>query len=127
MNLFDGLQSTMFDTVTNTMGYQAMWTGTPAGSIQQIAWILYTGPTEKEKIFQADFDPEKLIMEYKAGDFIGLKDLQDDNQLQDVLIVGIGTFKIKSVKLKFDGKTFEARLQRPKGDFGSAFNNSYNV
>jgi len=104
MNIFDGLQNTMFDTVTNTMGYDATW-----GILT--ARVLFTGPTEKEKLKQADFDPDKLEMEYKAGDFGGLNELLDNNEMQTVTIDGIGEFTVKSVSKKFDGKTFIARLQ----------------
>jgi len=100
----------MFATVTNTMGYDATWLP-PAGGSQQLARVLFAGPTEKEKLKSADFDPEKLEMEYKAGDFEGLKELADDNEMPVITIIQIGEFTVKSVAKKFDGKTFVARLQ----------------
>jgi hypothetical protein len=112
MNLFDGLQATMFSTVTNTMGYDATWTpSSPDGSSQQSARVLYQGPTHKEKLIQADFDPDKLDMEYQLGDFENLKSFADENIFETVDIDGIGSFKVKSVLKKFDGKSFVARLQ----------------
>ena len=94
----------MFATVTETMGYDATWQ-------LETARVLFTGPTEKEKLKSADFDPEKLEMEYKAGDFGGLKTLADDNAMPTISIATIGDFTVKSVAKKFDGKTFIARLQ----------------
>ena len=110
MNLFDNLQNTMFNAVTSTMGYDATWSASD-GSGDQTARILFTGPTEIEKLKGADFDPEKLEMEYKKGDFAGLKELTDNNEMEKVTIAGIGYFRVKSVLKKYDGKTFIARLQ----------------
>lgn len=111
MNLFDSLQNSAFHTVTNTMGYDANWTPSTAPGTTLLARVLFKGPTEKEKLLQADFDPDKLEMEYQAGDFINLKSYADDNVFETVIINGIGTFKVKSVAKKYDGKTFIARLQ----------------
>jgi len=94
----------MFATVTTTMGYDATWGA-------ETARVLFAGPTEKEKLKSADFDPDKLEMEYKAGDFEGLKQLADDNEMPVITIATIGEFTVKSVAKKFDGKTFVARLQ----------------
>lgn len=104
MNIFDSLQNTMFNTVTKTMGYDATWN-------LLTARVLFKGPTEKEKLKDADYDPDKLEMEYKAGDFVGLYTLLENNEMQTVTIIGIGNFTVKSVAKKFDGKTFIARLQ----------------
>lgn len=112
MNLFDGLQNSMFAAVTNAMGYDATWLpSSPVGSVQQTARVLFTGPTEKEKLNSAEFDPEKLEIEYQKGDFTSLKELADDNVMEKVTIDGIGDFRVKSVIKKFDGKTYLARLQ----------------
>lgn len=110
MNPFDGLQEAMFGTVTNTMGYDATWTPKAGGS-PQTAKVLYNGPTEKEKLFSADFDPEKIMMEYKAGDFTGLFEAAKPSlAAETVTIDGLGDFLVRSVKKKWDGKTFEAQL-----------------
>lgn len=111
MNLFDGLQDTMFGTVTNTMGYDATWTPKAGGSAKT-AKVLYNGPTEKEKLFATDFDPEKVTMEYKAGDLPGLFEATKPSEKPEVItITGIGDFHVRSIKKKWDGKTFEAQLK----------------
>lgn len=110
-NLFDSLQDTAFNVVTNNMGYSATWRPSIGGDLQ-VAKVLYNGPTEKEKLLSADYDPDKLTMEYKSIDFIGLKDAADDNQNEIVTIEDVEDFAVKSVRKKFDGKTFEAKLQR---------------
>lgn len=111
MSLFDALQDSMFGTVTSTMGYDATWTPR-AGGPAQTAKVLYNGPTEKEKLFSADYDPDKLKMEYKIGDFTGLFEAaQPNTAMEEISIAGIGDFYIKSISRKWDGKTFEAQLE----------------
>ncbi len=111
MSLFDSLQDTMFSTVTNTMGYDVTWTP-KAGGGAKTAKVLYNGPTEKEKIFSADFDPEKIMMEYKSGDLPGLFEAAKPSTAPEtVTIAGIGEFIVRSVKKKWDGKTFEVQLK----------------
>lgn len=109
MNLFDNLQSAMFDTVTATMGYNATWIPA-AGGQSQTKEVLYNGPTEKEKLFDANYDPEKLNMEYKEGVFTGLKESVDSGTTETVTIENIGTFKVRGVKKLFDGKNYKATL-----------------
>lgn len=132
MNLFNGLQDAMMDTVTNTMGYPAYWVNegvynqvdfdnidfnsddfkaqiksSPAGT-----QVLYNGPTEREKIFSADYDPSKVRMEYKDGVFPGLfEQVRTNSTVEEVVIQDVGVFYVKSVKKKWDGKTFEAQLE----------------
>ena len=110
-NPFNNLQSAMFSTVTNTMGYDAIWVP-KAGGEHKTARVLYNGPTEKEKLFSAEYDPDKLMMEYQLSDFPELFEAaRSKDTTEEVLITDIGTFYIKSVKKKWDGKTFEAQLE----------------
>ena len=114
MPVFDSLQDNLFTQVKTTMGYSASWQPSAGGGLQ-IAIVLYNGPTEKEKIFSVDYDPDKLKMEYQDTDFIQLKDAVDtDPDAEKVFITISGTevpFKIKSIKRLWDGKTFEAQLK----------------
>lgn len=111
MNLFDGLQNSMFATVANTMGYGCTWQ--PQTGPSKTAIVLYNGPTEKEKLSNADYDPEKLRMEYQTGDLDGLFEAVRTNKarLEEITITDIGIFYVKSVKKKWDGKNFEAQLE----------------
>lgn len=110
-NLFDNLQNTVFDVVTVTMGYDAVWNPSAGGS-QQTAKVLYKGPSEMQKIEGVDYDPEAIVMEYKKGDFDGLKEAADDSKFEVVTVGAIGDFYVKSVIEKFDGKTLKATLDR---------------
>lgn len=111
MNAFDSLQGAMMDTVTNVMGYEATWLPSTGGEMQS-AKVLYNGPTEKEKLFDANFSPDKRMLEYFPGDFAELFELwRKNNSVEEITIVDIGTFYVKSVKKKWDGKTYEAQLE----------------
>lgn len=132
MNLFDGLQDSLMDTVANTMGYDGYWVNqgvynqsdfdgldfnsddfkTHVIASSGLSKVLYNGPTEKEKLLDADYDPNKRVMEYKAGIFPNLfEQVRTSATLEEVVIEGIGIFYVKSVKKKWDGKTYEAQLE----------------
>jgi hypothetical protein len=72
--------------------------------------VLYNGPTEREKLFDANYDPEKLNMEYKDGVFRGLKESIDSGTAETVTIENIGTFRVRGVQKLFDGKNYKATL-----------------
>jgi len=133
-NLFDGLQNALFDTVTNTMGYTAWWLPTAPGtdfnpadfkpadfltggaSSLKTAKVLYNGPTERERLLDANFDPENIKMEYKHGDFDGLYETARESKFELIHIETIGYFVIRSISKKWDGKTYNAKLERYTGE-----------
>lgn len=108
------------------MGYDATWTPSNADFLntefntdefvtgQPIPGkVLYNGPTEKEKLFDANFDPSKLTMEYKHGVFVGLKESVDGGQTETVTISladGDITLKVRHVQKQFDGRQYKATL-----------------
>lgn len=116
MNIFDNIQDSVFDTITTTFGYQATWI--PAdGSAQQSAKVLYKDATEKHGMSNIDIDVERYLMEYKAGDFVGLKKSVDqlENEVVRIQIKQqVLEFSVKAVDTKFDGKTLVAILTPPK-------------
>jgi len=108
-NIFDAMQETLFNTVTSTMGYSATWAPDAGGAVIT-ATVLYNGPTEKEKLLDANYTPDKLTMEYKVQDFEGLKQSIDSGKTENITIDPFGEFNIKSIQLKWDGKTVIANL-----------------
>lgn len=114
MNIFDGAKRVMFDTVTNTMGYTASWTPSDNSGPTQIGKVLYKGPTEKEKLLDANYDPDKLTIEYKDSVFIGLKEAVDSSNSEMIRLSGLAEseveFVVRSVRRIFDGHTFEASV-----------------
>lgn len=91
------------------MGYNATWTPS-AGGAAITATVLYNGPTEKEKLFDAEYNPDKLTIEYKLGDLTGLKDAVDGGANETITVAAFGSFSIKSISTKWDGKTIVANL-----------------
>lgn len=117
MNIFDSIQSVAFDVVSNTFGYAAKWT--PAdGSAEKTAQVLYKDATEKLSLSDQDYDIERYKMEYKSGDFQGLKQLIDAAGTNETVSIetqnGIWLdFIVRKIETKYDGKTFIAFLNPP--------------
>lgn len=109
--MFDTLQDTLFNTVNTTMGYPASWTPS-AGGAAITATVLYNGPTEKEKLFDAEYNPDKITIEYKKGDLTGLKEAVDAGDAETITVTPHGNFSIKSIETKWDGKTIIAHLAK---------------
>lgn len=117
MNPFDTIQATAFDVVTSTFGYVAKWAPV-SGSAEQTAKVLYKDATENHGLSDQDFDLERYKMEYKSGDFTGLKEIVDTaDTIEKVLIETVKDtwleFMVRRVERKFDGKTFIAILNPP--------------
>ncbi|UAY56261.1 head-tail joining protein [Arachidicoccus terrestris] len=113
MNLFDSIQDTAFDVVTTTFGVLAKWIPKGGGE-EKTAKVLYKDPTESQQIGNTDYDAPGYTMEYKKGDFEGLKERADDGILDTVSIEqrdgSFISFLIQNVKLKYDGRTMVAIL-----------------
>lgn len=109
-NLFDGIQSTAFDIVTNTMGYDAVWMPSD-NSPSQTARILFKNPTESTRLQNVEYDPLLNTMEYKQGDFNGLKESVDQKNNEELEINGI-RFRVLQITAKYDGKTLIADLEQ---------------
>lgn len=111
-NVFDTYKRISSEVVARTMGYDAVWT--PTGlSTQQTARVLFREPTQKEILAGIDYMPFHYIMEYSAPDFADLKSLADSGQAITELITVNGIdYHVLSVKAKFDGATFVAKLEK---------------
>lgn len=113
MNPFDLLQSTAFNVVTNTMGYDATWMRSEVltGDVTFTARVLLNNPTEDRKVLKTDFDPLTHRMEYKQGDFPGLFEMVQKGR-EEVVTVNGQQYGIIHVTAKYDGKTYIAELQK---------------
>lgn len=109
MNLFDGLASNVFGTVANAMGYDAIWQPVD-GSDTQRARVLFKDPSMAQKTGPIEFRPNEFVMEYKLGDFVGLKELIDDRSSEIVQIDGV-SYTVVMIDAIADGKTFRAILE----------------
>jgi hypothetical protein len=111
-NLFDGMQAALQDIIAYSMGYNAIW-APRAGGDPQVGQVCYTGPTTKEKLFDQNYQPDKIEMEYKIGLFPGLYEAVRLNPaiMEEVTIDTIGLFVMKSGSKKWDGKTIVIQLE----------------
>lgn len=111
MNIFDSLKTKVFDTVTQVMGYDAIWISSES-DISFSARVGYKDPSEKQELSGINsWNPNEPFMEYRNGFFDGLKQSVDSGNLETVEIAGIGNFAVVEVQSKFDGDTFVARLR----------------
>jgi len=108
-NIFDDLQDAAFDVVTNTMGYDASWVPSEGGA-SLTARVLFNNPTETRKLSQVEYDPFRWEMEYKKGDFNGLKDAVDKNNIEIVTLNG-KDFYVRQIVAKLDGRTLVATME----------------
>jgi hypothetical protein len=107
---FDDMQNTVFETVKEVFGPEVSWT-----SIDQLASytgkILFKNPTEELQTAGVFYDPQTWMMEYKEGDFPGLKERVDARGTPEIVVIDGANFVVKSIDTVFDGKTFRAHLQ----------------
>lgn len=113
---FDKLQDAAFDTVLNTMGYEAAWTPSPLSSPTQNAKVLFKDPTQMHRLngpygdqMKVEYDPFSYIIEYKKGDFIELIS-NVRNGLEEIVSIDAVEYYVSKVEAKWDGKTFIATL-----------------
>ena len=115
-NLFEGIQDSLFDVVTNTFGVECSWipsnmepdpeTGeTPA----QTAEVLYKSPAEVSTLLGIEYQPETRYIEFKRSVFPGLKELVDAKEAETVTIDGV-VYWVRNAYPRFDGQTIIAEL-----------------
>ena len=109
MSLFDDIQNSVFDAITNTFGDNAEWVPSNSSSAQT-AKVLFKDPSETAKILDVPYSPAKSMIEYKKGDFPELKSLVDHNSEETITVNG-SSYGVLQVLTKYDGKTMIAHLQ----------------
>jgi hypothetical protein len=106
-NIFDGLQETAFNIVTNTMGYPATWQ--PSTGELKTANVLFKDATQTAKLLELPYDPKNSMIEYKQGDFNGLKEAVDSGKEPVIEVNGI-QYGVMEINTKYDGKTIVANI-----------------
>lgn len=111
-NLFDGLESSAFDVVTNTMGYDAEWIPSN-GSYPQgyTARVLFKNPEDDYKLSTANYSSFNYKMEYRLDFFPGLKTTVDTAQTEETVTVNGLNYYVRGIDTKYDGKTYIATLE----------------
>lgn len=112
MNTFNKLQQSTFHTVTRIFGETATWKPADGGNAQT-ANVLFKNPSEAYKIGEGVFEIDEYMIEFKEGDFPGLKLSVNAGNLEEVEVHFKDTsvaFYIRKCTAKFDGKTITATL-----------------
>lgn len=113
MSFFDSIQNTVFQITTNTFGDSAIWLPLDK-SPQQSGKVLYKDATAKMTLDQNDYNVERYVMEYKAGDFAGLfESVARANNEKVTISYSDGrqaNYWVKRCEKLFDGKTIKAFL-----------------
>lgn len=102
-NIFDRLKISVFDTIANTMGYAASWR-------THTARVLFKDLSEHEKLGGAEYEPNRYRIEYKQGDFPGLKEAVDGGSNREPFTIKGREFIVRSVIAIIDGDCFIADL-----------------
>lgn len=104
-NVFDTLKANTFAAIAETMGYDAAWNGVTAR-------VLYNDPSVSEKVSEHSYDYQRPTLEYKEGDWPGMRELIETKQ--DVLIElrGKTYYALKIVgAIAKDGDTYKVQLE----------------
>lgn len=104
-NVFDTLKANTFSAIAITMGYDAVWNGITAR-------VLFNDPSVNEKVSEHEYDYHRPTIEFKEGDWPGMKELIEAKA--DVIIETRGNqyyaLKIAGMVAK-DGETYKVQLQ----------------
>lgn len=110
-NIFDSMQDGLFDLTTTTFGYDASWTPT-AGGAPVTGRVHYRRPNEKDSMTSGvAYAPFVFFMEYKEGVFDGLQASVRTGVDEIVTVQGVQHY-VRSVERVYDGKTYQAHLER---------------
>lgn len=110
MNLFDGIQDLMFDTVGRIYGIDASWTPS-AGGTAQTGRVLLKEPTQEYDMNGVPYTPFHRIMEYRKGVFPGLFEAARQKRNESVTING-AQYYVRNVRAEYDGRTLKAEIEK---------------
>jgi hypothetical protein len=108
-SLFEAIQNAAFATTEAVFGFPASWTPSTGGAAKE-ATVLFQNPTEQMKLAGVDYDPDAWRMEYRFGEFPGLKELSDGRSSNEVVVISGSEYFVAKIDTKFDGKTLIATL-----------------
>lgn len=115
-NVFDSLKATAFDVVTNTMGYEALWyPGADQDAEPISAKVLFNDPAKPESVGgDRSYGYDRPTIEFKEGDWPGLKLSVDDKQPELIFVKGTYYYVHQIIGEKGsarDGETYTAILE----------------
>ncbi|MCO5285202.1 MAG: hypothetical protein M9898_02170 [Chitinophagaceae bacterium] len=104
-NVFDTLKVNTFSAIAVTMGYDASWNGITAR-------VLYNDPSVSEKVSEHGYDYQRPTLEYKEGDWPGMRELIEAKQDVIIEIKGKNYYALKIVgAVARDGDTYKVQLE----------------
>lgn len=112
-NLFNNLQSKLFDTVETVFGDDVTWEPSTSGG-PYTCRCLFKDPNESKKFVAVagqEYQPMQPVMEYRDGDLPGLYTAVREGANETVVINGGATYYVKEVNKAWDGKTYQAKLE----------------
>lgn len=110
-NLFDEIRDTLFDIVTNTIGYDATWIPSDGSNpLGYKARVLFKYPEADRKLSGATYSSFNYEMEYRRDFFHGLK-LSVNHTNTEVITVDGKNYYCRNVDVLADGNTFKAQLE----------------
>lgn len=108
-NIFDRLQTGLWETVNKTFGYDATWQPSQGGALQS-AKVLYKDPSQNEKLQGIEYNPYHWQIEYNLGSFDGLMEAVRAGETETISLLS-KTFYVREVTAHWDGKTYIANLE----------------
>lgn len=108
-NLFDGLQATVQNIITNAMGYDAVWMPSAGGS-PITGRVLFNIPTIKSPIESQEYQVDASKMEYLSPAFPGLFEAVQGLSVERITIEGT-IYSASNARKLFDGKTIVIDLE----------------
>jgi hypothetical protein len=107
---FDLLQTTVFDNILNVFGVEAEWEAADKGA-SFVGRVLFNNPTEPLRLQGFEFDPTKYEIEFREGQFPGLKERVDSRKTTEFVFVDGSRYAVLAIVMKYDGKTIRASVQ----------------
>lgn len=108
---FDNLQNALFQVVKDQFGFAASWTASDNSGTWE-GLVLFKNPTQVAELAGfGQYDPTMWQMEYKFGDFPGLRELVDARISEEVVTIDGTQYHVRAVATVFDGRTIKATLQ----------------
>lgn len=108
---FDTMQNALFQTVKNQFGFSAIWTASDSSQTWE-GLVLFRNPTQVAELSGfGQYDPTIWEMEYKFGDFPGLRELVDARISEETIEIDAVEYYVRAISAIFDGRTFKATLQ----------------
>lgn len=109
MNLFDGIQDGMFDTVGKTFGYDASWIPS-AGGAAITGRVLLKEPTKEYDLNGVPVTPFIRILEWRKGVLPGLFEAIRAKR-NEIVNVQASQYYCRTVEADYDGRTYRAEVE----------------